>query len=64
MEKLWRFAFEGVSDELEDPADYKEHQGNFPESRDKQRRDDEKQGEDDHRNPDGVAEAISGILMT
>lgn len=63
MEKLWRLAFESMSDELEDPTDYKQRQGNFPESCNERGRHDEKQGEDDQRNADGVAEPISSILV-
>lgn len=63
MEKLWRLAFESMSDELEDPADYKQRHGNFPESCNERGRQDEKQREDDHRNADGVAKTIGSILV-
>jgi hypothetical protein len=36
LEKLWRFAFEGVTDELEDPSEDEEAQGVDPEAMDEQ----------------------------
>ena len=63
MEELGRLAFEGVTDELEDPADYEEGKRYLPESGDEEREWREQQRKNDQRNADGMANAIDCILM-
>ena len=63
MEEFGFFAFKGVSDELEYPPEYEQRQRNFPETIHER---DDRQHEDadcDHRNADGVAEAVDRMLM-
>src|SRR6266581_7583366 len=57
-------AFEGVSDELENPSYDEQSESNGPEAMQEDRRDQKGQGENDQRDADGVAEAVDGILVT
>lgn len=63
MEELGRLAFEGVADELENPANYEERERNLPESRKEESYWREQQRNNDQGNADGMANAIDCVLM-
>ena len=63
MEEFRRLSFEGMADELEDPADYEQRKRQLPKAGNERNDRCKEQGEDDHRNTDGVANTVDRILM-
>src|SRR5437763_17139759 len=63
VKELWKLAFEGVSDKLEDPTENEQCDRNTPKSRNEGNDQQESQGEDDQRNADGMANAVHRIAM-
>ena len=64
MEELRRFALEGVSDELQRPSEQEQRQRIDPQPVDKDGGHEQHEGEDDGRNPEGVAHPVYRMLMT
>src|SRR5574340_630990 len=63
FEEFRRLAFEGVADELENPAPHEHGQGQDPQPRHEQRGHEQGQRKRDQRNADGVAEAVDRMAM-
>src|SRR5215831_14926117 len=64
VEKLRRFPFNRMANELKEPPDDKESRWNRPESIDEQCGYEKRQRENDEWNTDRVAEPIDRVLMT
>jgi hypothetical protein len=63
VEEFGRLAFKGVADELEDPSDDEERQGDEPEAMKEEAGDEDGYGDDDEGDAERVAEPIDGMLV-
>ena len=63
LEKLGRFAFEIMPDELKDPAEYEKPERDPPKTSDEKANRYEQHCDGDHRNPNAVRQAVYRILV-
>ena len=63
FEEFRGFAFDGVADELERPADDEERDRRGPEAMPEDGREEQRQRQDDERNSESVAEPVQRMLM-
>jgi hypothetical protein len=62
-EEFGWLAFEGVADELEDPSDYEKPERVEPQAMEEEGGDEDRNRDQNRRNAEGVAEAISRVLV-
>src|SRR5262249_25149431 len=63
VKELRRLSLEGVTDELEHPADDEQHGGPLPEAGNRDRRGEQRERQHDQRDSDGVTEPVDRVLM-
>ena len=63
MKEFRRLAFKGMTNELEDPADYEQSQRVEPQTMDEETRDEDRDRNKNSGNTESVAEAVDGMLV-
>lgn len=63
MKEFRRFAFKGMANELQDPADHEQSQGVEPQTMDEETSDEDRDRNKNGGNAESVAEAVDGMLV-